>query len=287
MIAKFEKGVFWDKVHTSVCRYKNLHNLPHWHTEHELIFVSEGRAELMVNNSFFTLTAGMCAFVKGEEIHYIKSDAESVTGIVKMDAAYVKGIIQQKSLVCPVLSGDYAIDSVFSQMETELKEKKEYYDTIVDSIITKLVAEIFRKEETCADESLSAESDRKYKELLELIADSFAYITFEEAAAYMKLSKPYFSKWFQRISGMTFTRYLNMLKVTDAVGKILEGEMDMTQISISCGFGTIRNFNRVFKELTGYSPKQLPKNYVFIHNLKEISDNGFDPTLNCTIILEG
>ena len=58
----------------------------------------------------------------------------------------------------------------------------------------------------------------------------------------------------------------------------------MTEISIACGFGTIRNFNRVFKEFTGYSPKKLPENYVF-YNFKDNDKKDFDPTLNCTVVL--
>ena len=102
----------------------------------------------------------------------------------------------------------------------------------------------------------------------------------------MHFSEPYFSKVFHNIFGMTFTQYLNTLKVSAAVEKIAEGKMSMTEISIACGFGTIRNFNRVFKELTGYSPKKLPDNFIFVSGFKEDSHISFDPTLNCTEIVE-
>lgn len=58
--------------------------------------------------------------------------------------------------------------------------------------------------------------------------------------------------------------------------------MNITEISIACGFGIIRNFNRVFKELTGYNLKKLPADYVFIYNFKDTDTNGFDSALNCT-----
>jgi xylan 1,4-beta-xylosidase len=73
--------------------------------------------------------------------------------------------------------------------------------------------------------------------------------------------------------------------VSEAVEKIKEKKMNMTEISISCGFGTIRNFNRVFKLLTGYTPKSLPDNYSNIYNFKDTDEKSFDPTLNCTEIL--
>ena len=51
-------------------------------------------------------------------------------------------------------------------------------------------------------------------------------------------------------------------------------------------FNTIRNFNRVFKEMTGYTPGTLPRDYSFACNLHRNGEGGFDPTLGCTVVLE-
>lgn len=39
MIAKFEKKILTESGQNSTQKYKNLHNLLHWHMEHEIIFV--------------------------------------------------------------------------------------------------------------------------------------------------------------------------------------------------------------------------------------------------------
>lgn len=286
MRARFEKNVFSGTVHTSAYKYKNLCNLPHWHIEYELVYVFKGTVELMVNNSFFELSEGFCAFIGSEDIHYIKAAPESIVGVIKTDATYVKKIAGNNRLICPVLKSSFPVNEIFTEISAELKSGKEFSGIIADSSITKLVAGIFRNEPTSADNELSAKMTNKYKELLEMISNDYTHITFEKAAEYMNLNKSYFSRYFYRFSGMTFTRYLNMLKVSAAAEKISEGKMSMTEISIACGFGTIRNFNRVFKDFTGYSPKKLPETYVFIYNLKDVSASGFDPTLNCTELID-
>ena len=116
------------------------------------------------------------------------------------------------------------------------------------------------------------------------ISNEYRTITFDEAAKYMYFSKPYFSKLFHNIFGMTFSQYLNTVRVASAIEKIKQGDMSITEISADCGFNTIRNFNRVFKDLTGYSPNNLPADYVFLYSLQK--GYGLDPTLNCTKILE-
>ncbi|MBP3359350.1 MAG: helix-turn-helix transcriptional regulator [Clostridia bacterium] len=280
----FETRELRDTAHVYACTYKNLHNLPHWHIEHELIYVNSGRIKLTVNNNSFIMTEGMCAFVKSEETHYIKADAESITKIIKMDRDYVNNIIGQKSLTCPVLEKKYHVDKIFDEIFNELKDKREYSNIIADSIMIRLTADIFRNEKYHIHEN-TLKINPKYKELLDLISKNYMYLTFEDAAKFVNLSRGYFSKYFHQISGMTFTHYLNTIRVGAAVEKLSEGKMSITEVSISCGFGTIRNFNRIFKELTGYTPKQLPSDYVFIKNYKDASEKSFNPTLNCTEIL--
>lgn len=286
MKARFEKTAFSNKTHTSAIKYKNLHNLPHWHMEYELIFVLEGSADLVVNNLFFKIPQGSCAFIGSEEIHHIKSAPESVLGIIKTNAPYVKEIVGNKHLTTPVLNDNSTAKYVFFDILSELKNQKDFCNIIADTIITKFIAKIFRTESSYSYTKITKKKTTKYKELIEMLSINYTHITFEEAAKYMNLNKSYFSRYFYRFSGMTFTQYLNILKVSAAIEKIQEKKVNITDISISCGFGTIRNFNRVFKKLTGYNPKKLPNNYVFIYNFKDTSGNDFNPTLNCTEILE-
>ena len=158
-----------------------------------------------------------------------------------------------------------------------------YANIIIDSIVTCFTAEIFRSENFNDLNSLP-DTHEKHKELLEWLSQNYANVTFDEAADYMNFSKPYFSKYFQKFSGLTFTQYINTLKVASAIEKIATGKMNITQISISCGFNTIRNFNRVFKSLTGYTPKTLPEDFVFMYRYK--ANDGFNPTLKCSEIIE-
>lgn len=286
MKARFEKKVFLDTAHTSATKYRNLHNLPHWHMEFELVIVLHGSAEVVVNNCFFEIFEGDSVFINSEEVHYIKSKPESILGIIKTDASSVKKIAGNRHLISPVLRDNLSAKKTFSYILSELKEQKDFHNILADASITKYIAEIFRSHSNPQSIEPTKKMTTKYKDLIEMLSSNYAYITFEKAAEYVNLNKSYFSRYFYRFSGMTFTQYLNILKVSDAIEKIHEKKMNITDISIACGFGTIRNFNRVFKELTGYNPKKLPKDYVFIYNSKDNSDNDFDPTLNCTEILE-
>ena len=188
-------------------------------------------------------------------------------------------------MASPVIYGFEYASEVFEKVFSELKSQKEYRDIVAELSVSEFVAEVFRQNDTSIISRNSEQMTARYKGLAEMLSKNFSHITFEEAASYVNLNRSYFSKFFYRFSGMTFTQYINTLKVSEAVEKIKEKKMNMTEISISCGFGTIRNFNRVFKLLTGYTPKSLPDNYSNIYNFKDTDEKSFDPTLNCTEIL--
>ena len=240
----------------------------------------------MADNELFLLSAGMSAFINKQEIHYVKAFDESIVGVIKTDASVIDSITDKKSLVTPVLKNDYSFRESFLEILREINGDQNYREIIAESVLVKLVAEIFRNEKTCVNAVSEDTTNNKYKDLLSLISNEYTYITFEEAASYMNLSPAYFSKYFRRLSGMKFTQYLNTLKISAAIDKITEGKMTMAEISVACGFGTIRNFNRVFKELTGYTPKHIPNDYVFVYNFRDNDDIGYDPTLNCSEMIE-
>lgn len=283
---KFEKSISFARAHIVPGKYRNLKNIPHWHKEHELVFVQSGHAVVMCNGELFSLALGDSAFLHSEYVHSISADPGAILLVAKIDADYLHKIIGAKKLHTPLLAGDYALAQIFAELFVEIKTADAYSGIIADSIVTRLAAQIFRGELLDPAERAPNATTEKYKGLLDLIAKNYAYITFDDAAEFMHFSKPYFSRFFYHHAGMTFTRYLNMIKVSYAAQMVIEGSMTVTEISQRCGFNTIRNFNRVFKEMTGYSPHALPANYNFICYVKEYADSGFDPTLSCTEILE-
>lgn len=102
----------------------------------------------------------------------------------------------------------------------------------------------------------------------------------------MNMSDAYFSRFFKKVSGMTFSQYLNIVRVGRAID-ILAVSPDITMASLmtECGFNTLRNFNRVFKSVTGYSPSTLPREYSLDYRSLSTYEDAFDPTMDSSILL--
>lgn len=79
-------------------------------------------------------------------------------------------------------------------------------------------------------------------------------ITLSFAAEKMNFSESYFSRVFKRLMGINFVTYLNMIRVEHAAAELKASGKRVLDIALSSGFNNIRTFNRVFKEITGYTP---------------------------------
>ena len=57
-------------------------------------------------------------------------------------------------------------------------------------------------------------------------------------------------------SGLHFSSYLNHLRIMRAVELLTDEKASMQEIAYNTGFSSPSNFNRVFRQIVGTSPKQ-------------------------------
>lgn len=264
IIARHEPDALKGSARVSANKYISLHNLPHWHIEHEMIYADSGSAEVLAGDTVYSISDGEIIFVCSGEVHYISAEKDSVISVIKLSPELTDEVFPN---IIPSrrLSGENCkFKAAFEEISEEMSIGREYSEIIADTVIIRLLAEIFRDGKGCSYMGAAIGGGSKYKKLLSLISDKYSYITFSEAAEFMCFSKQYFSEYFQRLSGMTFTHYLNIVRVGHALELLSSTDKSVTEIARSTGFGTIRSFNRVFRELTGYTPSRVPEDYIFI-----------------------
>ena len=267
-------------------RYQNLVNLPHYHSEHELIHIDKGTAEISINNVLYVLHDGKSVFAFANDIHNIKSDCHTIISVIKVDTNYFGDLFSGRRLISPVLSDRYFSSNMLDSIRNELKHEDKYGTIIALNTLSTAFAKMLRHETTreAKKDISNTVIFKNYNKIIELISRDYATLTFSDAAEHMGFTKPYFSKLFYQMFGMTFTEYLNTVRIGIAIKMLREKQISITEIAYSCGFNTIRSFNRTFKDATGYTPSSLPGDYVYPYRIKQTE--GIDPTLNCTIVLE-
>jgi len=263
-------------------RYRNLSNVLHWHFECEIIRIAVGSAQIKIGDTCFLAVKGDCFFCASEELHYIISDPDAQVDVMIFEEHFVKDITDKYAVISPKLPDSVSIGERLDVIKKELSDKKPFYREAVEISARGLIVDLFRNCPTV----MRGSRERPHKDLITKINQEFSFITFEDAVRYSGYSPSHFSKMFKRLSGMTFSEYLNVIKVENAILLLHSSNRPtVTFISLKCGFSTVRNFNRVFKKITGYSPRTLPQKFIMDTGLHISVTDSFNPTDKNSVLI--
>ncbi|QRM90972.1 helix-turn-helix domain-containing protein [Lacinutrix sp. WUR7] len=79
------------------------------------------------------------------------------------------------------------------------------------------------------------------------------HITLDEIANYVNLTVPAFCRYFKKVTGKTFTQFVNECRIFYATKLLTESQSSITDICFECGFNNFSHFNKVFNEVIGKS----------------------------------
>ncbi|WP_295668605.1 AraC family transcriptional regulator [uncultured Mucilaginibacter sp.] len=87
-------------------------------------------------------------------------------------------------------------------------------------------------------------------------------LSLNEVAMQAHLTPTAFCRYFKKHTRHTFVHFVNKIRVNEACKMLVNGSPDsIAAIAYSCGFNSITNFNHVFKQLTGVSPRDYVNSY--------------------------
>lgn len=281
MLAKFEKRAYAGNEHVWVGKYRNLHNISHWHMEHELIACREGSAQVMLDDTMFNITQQQCIFCHSGCVHYISASPDSLLLVCLFNEKMYDPITSPFTLENPVFEDRYGILPKLSEIRHELQNQPIFFECRTEAMIGEILVDVFRGEPLRKAQWQFSDVITRYKQLLNHIDLEYEHITYRNAVQFMNMSDAYFSRYFKRQAGMTFSQYLNVVRIEKAV-QLLDSAptMKITDVMLRCGFNTIPSFNRVFREVTGFTPTTLPPGYVLNTRSVPTIQGSFDPTLS-------
>ena len=144
---------------------------------------------------------------------------------------------------CRIINEKYLSESTFDNMKARLIAAELLLDFISESV---------------EDRSASDMGSRyKISEILSYINENYDKdISLKETSEKFYLSYYYLSRLFKEVTGFTFVAYVNIVRVNKAKILIEKTEFSVELISSKVGFGSQKQFVRVFKALYGVSPSK-------------------------------
>lgn len=231
--------------------YTQVRWQPHFHGNYELIYGMRGRTEVSLNGVKYTLLPDELILISPYTIHSLcgEEDAEIWIGVFSED--YIVSFSEKNRFVDFVrFRCDERITSVLKE-QLFFQGKPEHY---------LLIACLYMVCNECIKDPghRSTRKDKGFRyEVIGYISEHLSNdITMRETARRLNYEYHYFSSLFRKCFSMGFKGFVNMLRFENAC-RLLGNETEpITLICERCGFGSIRNLNRVFKQLAGLTPTE-------------------------------
>ena len=247
----------------------------HWHDEVEIVYVKKGKITIYIAEESFQATAGESFFVNSGELHFMESDDKDVEYYTllfpltflsfQIEDALEQEVflpLRQKSLLLPVQLKGFREETQMTDLIREIikvNEEKEIGYQLRTRILLLELMEGLLKEDGLVPASFGNAAGMQ-RELLAYIQDHYTEkITLHKLAMEFHLSEKYISWYFKEHFAISFTQYIFHLRMTRAKDILLNSEMSVTEVALSCGYQSVNLFIRSFKEMYGITPLQYRK----------------------------
>ncbi len=255
----------------------------HSHPEVELVYVKESHGKRIIGDKIEPFEAGDMVFI-GSNLPHVWLNDESFykedTGIrARSSVLYFNKSIF--SSVFYTMSETQKIHDFFARAERGIKiegKTREIIASKLDAMVHKkdlerIIALLdilhvlsistdtsYITSEGYAQPVKSANSDR--------LADVYKYvqanfkedISLQTVSTIAHLTPQSFCRLFRKRTNRNFVEYLNQVRISNACKYLLETDWTISQIAYNCGYKTVSNFNKIFKDATGLNPKAYREN---------------------------
>lgn len=276
MYAEHQKTLLDTELKLNVFIAEDNEFPPHWHEVVEVVYVLDGELEIGVNNQNFLLKTHDIFLINSGDIHYFLPNNHHVQRIIlhfempilEAFASEVKNKRFNKVLFVENDSIENNPHEVLQKQLFEILKENENknigYKIAMKARLYDILVILLRFVSTENYHINNKNSHLKHLERLERV---FEYveenygndISLEEISQVAKFSTYHFTRFFKEALQMTFSQYLSSYRIDKAVYYLIKKNISITDVAFLTGFGSVRTFNRAFKQIKGCSPSSFIK----------------------------
>lgn len=254
----------------------------HWHREVELFYVDHGILEYNTPNGITSFPAGSGGIVNSNILHMTKPHSDFPDTIQRLhifDTSLIGGwngsLIEQK-YISPLINAPWVeIVGLFPEnpnhlplinkirQSFELSEKDLLYEIYLRNKLSEIWCELIELSKPLWHTTgiYSKEND-KIKLMLIYIHEHYQHkLSIREIATAAYVSERECFRVFHDCLRTTPISYLNNYRLQNACHMLVETKDTITNISLSCGFGSSSYFGRIFLEYIGLTPAQYRRKW--------------------------
>ena len=265
MLAHYENN---DSQMFRLDKLGNMNVAPHMHKHPEVIYILAGEIAVTVDGRERLLCGGDAALCFPNCVHSLTSKSDGLMFILIVDIQltgdFAKMLLKYtpedpfipKERIHPDLPR--CLDTIYALFDKffDMEEDRDYHKLVVKGYLQVIFARLMAA--VTLTEADDAAFTALIKNALDYILKNFkdSALSLRRLADHLKVSDQYLSAVFSRKVGTSYSKYLNSCRILYARQQIIQTELPIRDIAKESGFTDIRNFNRVFKKVTGITPSE-------------------------------
>ena len=258
--------------------YENapVHFPPHWHNAAEFSVICRDRCRYRIGDTVYDADKGDVVLIWPRELHEVIRTPQDGYIFIQFSPQLLEQnldlvAISKLMTDCHLIKADKepGITEAISEKMCKIREIFEKRDNLSETKCKVLVYEILlligeyvlrERGEQFGEETLAGPSWSYIRSICNYIAEhSSEKLTETDVASAVGLSPYYFSKLFSKYMQTSFPAYLAGIRVRTAIRLLADENLPITECAFQSGFQSTTTFNKAFRDITGYSPREYRK----------------------------
>jgi len=241
----------------------------HWHEEVEILFHLNGDSDITIEKKKYHLQPKHMIVIDSRQVHStFTHDPTSMFICIHISRQYMEKYLPDLELYQFRCTPEDVNDENFQEyLDTCLllqKLARVYFRTPVtlametEGYVLQIFARIilyFSHPQGTVPASADQMTAERIRNVITYVAAHYQEsVRVQDVADLLGFSKEYFCRFFKKVMGMSFLRYLNEVRAAHVYQDLETTNLSVAEIMEQNGFTNQKLFNRIFKEIYGCTP---------------------------------
>ena len=224
----------------------------HIHSSFELIILLDGEMQVMIDKKQYDLAPGQAVLVFPNQVHALSTPNKSEHILCIFSPQMIRAYSSAYLNHFPV-SPTFEPDAFYIRQLQTLTDQTNRLQIkgFLYSVCASFNAHAQYLPRSNRDESLLGT-------IFRFVEDNYTgRCTLQDLADFTSYHKVYLSRYFKQYTGISYTDHVNRYRISEAAYILKNTNKKMLEVAFSCGFDSLRSFNRNFKQIMGIAPSQF------------------------------
>lgn len=144
--------------------------------------------------------------------------------------------------------------NLFEELSNEMRVKDDFYEDAIRLYLLRILQKLIPTEK-----KIKPFHGRKgiiFHEVDQYMRHNYERVSLDDLSSYLKFSKDYFNRLIKEITGMTYTEYLQLIRMEKACELLEKTDLTIRDIAYDVGYVNLAHFYEIFKEMYDLTPHE-------------------------------